>query len=500
MKNKNIKIEYLLMLIYTIETKYLVSINSIRFNEVFTDPDQAIFYTIGKALINGKILYKDIFDHKTPYIYFANALASLLEKNHLGLFIIEVIIMFITLIYVYKISRIYFSNTISIVAAFYIGFILNINSISFGYSRTEAYAIMCLMPAVYIFVKYFEGENIIFNYKSMFVVGILAGITFMTNIRAIILFVPFALALLVKLIINKRNKEILLLFVFGLLGVLASILPYLIYAVVTNSVKDAFYAIVSTNINYAKSTVDTGSGIVETAKILVKEHIAFYMFLLISFISFILLKSNKYLKCSIMASFIIAFIYVTFSNRTYVYYLVILMPFMLSIYYLVIRFFDKKKRDKLNILISTICLALFLVISFVVNKGITNRYINHYRRAVKTNDCAIRYFGDNKDIKVLAYGFLPEVYVYMNKIPDFKYFTTPRLSYNIDSTAYKEQYKYILNKEPDFVVYREENLNTGIPIDMIYQVHSILETSYELLDTIRTNQYEGTFYIYAKKK
>ena len=291
-----------------------------------------------------------------------------------------------------------------------------------------------------------------------------------------------------------------MLFVFALLGVLASILPYLIYAVVTNSVKDAFYAIVSTNINYAKSTVDTGSGIVETATILIKEHIVFYMFLLVSFISFILLKFNKYLKCSIIASFIMAFIYVTFSNRTYVYYLVILMPFTLSIYYLVIKLFDKRKGDKFNIFVSAICLVLFLVISFVVNRGITNRYINHYRRAVKINDCAIRYFGDNKDIKVLAYGFLPEVYVYMSKIPNFKYFMTPRLSYDIDSTVYKEQYKYILNKEPDFVVYREENLNTGIPIDMIYQVHSILETSYELLDTIRTNQYEGTFYIYAKKK
>ena len=97
------KIEYFLIFIYTVLIKFFVSINSIRFSEVFTDPDQAIFYTIGKAITSGKVLYTDIFDHKTPYIYFVNAIASLFDKNHLGLFTIEVIIMFITLIYVYKI-------------------------------------------------------------------------------------------------------------------------------------------------------------------------------------------------------------------------------------------------------------------------------------------------------------------------------------------------------------------------------------------------------------
>lgn len=190
----------------------------------------------------------------------------------------------------------------------------------------------------------------------------------------------------------------------------------------------------------------------------------------------------------------------TFSNRTYVYYLVILFPFMLAIYYLVVRFFDREKDKRFNILVSTIALLIFLAISLFINRGITNRYINHSRRAAKINDCAKEYFGDDKNIKVLSYGFLPEVYVYMNVVPKYKYFMTPRLSYNIDGTAYNEQCKYLLDKDPDLVIYRDENLNTGIPIDMIYQIHNTLETSYELLDVIRTNEYEGTFYIYAKKK
>ena len=87
--------------------------------------------------------------------------------------------------------------------------------------------------------------------------------------------------LFIKLLINKSFKNILGLFIFGVLGLVISILPYLLYAVATNSVSDAIYAIVPTNLNYAKSTVDAGKGVMETAILLIKEHKMFYIFLLL---------------------------------------------------------------------------------------------------------------------------------------------------------------------------------------------------------------------------
>lgn len=525
MKAKIPKIEYLILLVYTILTKFFVSINSIRFSEVFTDPDQAIFYSIGRAILNGKVLYKDVFDHKTPYIYFANAIAALFDKNHLGLFIIEIILMFVTLIYVYKFSRIYFSKTKSLVAALFIGVVLNINYITFGYSRTESYAIAFMMPALYLFSKYFECETSVakeFNAKGMFAIGVLAGLTLMTNIRATILFVPFAMMLMLKLIKEKKCREIALCFVFGLLGVIASIIPYLIYMLVTNSVNEAIYAIFTTNANYVISTVDTGTDVFSTAMFIISENVFFYILLLISFISIIILKFNKYYKVSILLSLIIAFTYVTFSNRTYVYYLVILMPYFLAIYYLIVNFvearttrpygkgarttypYDDKRSSEtrmhdINLVIVVVLAVVCLIFSIAINSGINNRYINHFRRAEKIKVAAKNFFGDKKDLKVLGFGFLPEVYVYMNMIPDYKFFMIPNVSYGIDSTAFEQQYNYLLSRDPDLVVYREYNLNYGVPANMNNQIHYILSTSYELLDTIKTNEYEGIFYIFAKK-
>ena len=118
MDKKFLKIEYILILIYSLVTKFFVSINSIRFNEVFTESDQSIFFSIGKAMLNGKVLYKDVFDHKTPYIYFFNALAAIFEKNHLGLFIIEVCLLSIILIFLYKTARIFVSDVRAFFATF----------------------------------------------------------------------------------------------------------------------------------------------------------------------------------------------------------------------------------------------------------------------------------------------------------------------------------------------------------------------------------------------
>ena len=137
MNRSSNKIEYLILIVYSFITKFFVSINSIRFSEIFTETDQAIFLSIGKAILHGKVLYKDAFDHKTPYIYFFNAVAAIFEKNHLGLFIIEVVLLSLILIFTYKIVSLYVSQIKSFVSALILGIILSIPQITLGYSRTE---------------------------------------------------------------------------------------------------------------------------------------------------------------------------------------------------------------------------------------------------------------------------------------------------------------------------------------------------------------------------
>lgn len=523
MKRESLKIEYLIILLYSVIIKFFMSIYSIRFSEIFTDNDGAIYYVIGKAMMNGKVLYKDIFDHKTPYVFFANAAASIFEKNHLGLFILEIIILSVTLIFTYKFLKLFTTKFRSLIGTFILGILLNIPQITFSYSRTEEYAIAFMMVALYIFAKnYFEikSSDDVTSHSNEYLlpmvwIGVLAGLTFMTNIRAIILFVPFAIMVMIKNIKVKKYLYIVKLFFAGLLGVFLSILPYIIYMIVTDSINDALYAIYTFNVNYLNSAMDSSTDIISQSIFFLKEQSVVYIFVLLSFIALLSLKFDKYLKASIVASYIIVFIYTTFSKRPYPYYLVIFMPYFLSLYFVILNFIDKTCNDKkiknvnnsyrdkmFSTKTSYVAITFFAFVLFgilISYKSLSNRYINNTSRASRINAVIENKFSDKKDLNVLSFGFMPEVYVFTHTIPKYKYFMIPNVSYKIDKTPYMAQYNYIMSMEPDIVVFKSMGFYDSYPQNLTNQINYILSDVYTLEDTIRTNEFDGDIYIFAKK-
>lgn len=71
-------------------------------------PDVNIFFTMGKGLMNGYVPYRDLVDHKGPYLYFAAGIGYLLSPTDFrGYFLFEVISLFFLLLYTYNIIRFY---------------------------------------------------------------------------------------------------------------------------------------------------------------------------------------------------------------------------------------------------------------------------------------------------------------------------------------------------------------------------------------------------------
>ena len=538
-KIESLKSAPLILLCYSIALKFFMSMYSIRFSEVYTDNDGSIYYIIGKAIMHGKVLYKDIFDHKTPYVFFANAAASLLEKNHLGLFILEIAILFVTLLYTYKFAIFFTTKFGSLICAFYFGIILNIPQITFSYSRTEEYAIAFMMVALFLFSKYYflndinshnlneiananktantnKTVNAIAKPKNtyllypMYVIGILAGLTFMTNIRSMILFVPFAISLMIICLREKKYLQLVKLFFAGIIGVVISFAPYIIYMILTDSVKDAYYAIFTFNFNYLNSAINDKNDFVVTVLKFIKEQFIVYIITFASFIALLKLKFDKYLKYAIVTSLIIAFIYITFSKRPYPYYLVIFTPYFLSLYFVLLNVFDKycssKPHTKSEKIIFTqnikivLCFVMFVLFGILISyKGLDNRYKNNLLRSSRINSVVENKFKNKSDLKVLSYGFLPEVYVFTHTIPKYKYFMIPNVAYKVDNIPYDAQYNYIISLDPDLIVFRSKGFYDTLPKIKANQINFILSSEYTIEDTIKTNEYDGDIYIFARK-
>ena len=70
--------------------------------------DSNCFFTVGKALLSGKVLYRDIFEQKGPLIYFLHALAARISyRSFLGMYFFEIFACFIFLYYSAKLFALF---------------------------------------------------------------------------------------------------------------------------------------------------------------------------------------------------------------------------------------------------------------------------------------------------------------------------------------------------------------------------------------------------------
>ncbi|HBV52215.1 MAG TPA: hypothetical protein DEF06_07995, partial [Clostridiales bacterium] len=72
--------------------------------------DQNVFFTVGREILNGKVIYRDLFEHKGPLTYFIHAAAALIsETSFLGVYLIEIVSLTVFLIFAYK-TALFFTN------------------------------------------------------------------------------------------------------------------------------------------------------------------------------------------------------------------------------------------------------------------------------------------------------------------------------------------------------------------------------------------------------
>ena len=528
------------LLIYAFLTKYFVSIYSVRYQRYLTNFDGAIQYMVGREVIRGKVLYKEIFDQKTPYIFFLTGLASLIDYRHIGLFILEVLVLWSDLWFIYKILKLYFSfegndeivdrdegriHLFALFGSIIMAVVLLFQPFNFGYNKTESYAVCFMLPGYYLFAKYFfslhrndnlSNANVLFPPKNMFLIGICAAMAFMTNIRAVTIFAPFAPIIAFILIKNRKWKNLLEVALAGVLGVFITILPYIIYVIVTDSFADMWYALVDANIYYAMENNINHYNIWQN---IVAAHKEFALFLIVLYVAFILIcvaKYDIYLKIGTALSLFVAYSYIMFQNRTSNYYWMTVLPYLLVYYIVIIKLFAKRTKlfyvnewtYKKNYLMNLypICLALIVLVGHAryYRDVLYFSDLDALQKASEFHKSIVTHFGPIKDLKILSYGFNMDVYMYLDARIHYKYFFIPSISYYKDKKAYDAQVSYIEAQDPDVFIYRGDAINSEMPKSEADRLYKLIDDKYYVVDTVKSldmqqNPNDPGYYIMARK-
>ena len=166
--------------------------------------DQGVFFAVAKGLTEGKLAYVDYFDHKGPWLYIILALgleinkliAGSISATFIGNFLIELVTIFLSVLFMYKIARLFANRPISMLAVLVV-FMCNIRLYTASNSEEYIFPLICI--SAYLFLKQLQ-EGI--DNRYAFVMGACGMLTFFVKFNYCILWAVMGIVMFAVMVAN----------------------------------------------------------------------------------------------------------------------------------------------------------------------------------------------------------------------------------------------------------------------------------------------------------
>ncbi|MDE7101469.1 MAG: glycosyltransferase family 39 protein, partial [Bacteroidales bacterium] len=210
--------------------------------------DSAVFKIIGQGILNGKLPYRDLFDHKGPVIFYLNACGLGLAGGKVGLLGLNVLFLAATLYLVYRISRLFSSAKksfwISLLSLLYWAIF------SEGGNLTEGYALPAVALSLYLVLRLCQSPQKTF--AGYFIGLCFAWMLLLRMNDAVMLPGGLFAGFFLYGLIQKRYKQILVATLWFLAGAATLILSFVFYFAAQNALADFWYGNFTFSYLYSK--------------------------------------------------------------------------------------------------------------------------------------------------------------------------------------------------------------------------------------------------------
>lgn len=449
--------------------------------------DSNCFFTVGKSVWFGKVIYKDLFEQKGPLLYFIHSLAYLIShRTFTGVFVFELIAAAFFMFFCWKSIALFSDTRCGILVPFIASIAYSSTSFVLGDSAEE-FCLPFFMYSLYVSTKHLKEESD-FKNSEFFVTGILAGCVLWIKFSLLGFYIGWCIVPIFTYARQKRWKEIIIAFVLVFAGVLLATLPYLIYFGLNRSIKDWLEVYIYDNI-FLYTSDEKGNFLVATLKGLFRFYWRNYFYFFASVLSFIsIIKLCRQNNKTIIAHFITTYIFMSLfiygGGQWYEYYrfdLILISIFaVLPLYDLLIkitRHIVLKKAKVSAVFLS----AVFTSLSFLCAFAITgNKEIMKLKKDDLPQYKFDKIISEYKNPTLLNYGTLDcGFYTVSGIVPSNRFFIKIHVPLKeMDD----EQNRIIKNGTVDFVV-------SKTPIN---------SSKYDLISTAESNikNHHYTFYLY----
>lgn len=468
---KNISYFFLFIVVFIISLIYLDV--SPLYKNMLPDVDSSVFQIMGKGLLENKIIYKDLFDHKGPIVYIINAIATFISDKY-GLFIIEVMIAYIGTIFIYKTARILLNRDFSMIMSILYVFISF--EYFFGGNYTEEYAITFISIAMYYIIKIlYSRKN---NKLNWIMIGITFAITFLIKPTYCSIWAVYGLVQLICSIKDKKIKELIKAIEYMLFGILIITIPIIIYLIVNGAMDSFIDSYFLMNIKYSKSTI-----LKKIQRLIILfvgyKYLIYLILMLISNVVILISKKiNKRTKVFITLFFIISTILTGWAPTAYNHYLIQLAPCFVIEMIMAIYIINEKIKEKnlinckivkelpLKFIYISIIICIMIIISVESVLSIKfMKYKEFSHEDIRNSISEIKNDMDDED-EMLVLGNKSYFYLLFDKVPNCKYFfQIPIIHY--DKKIKDETEKYIIEKRPKIIFYENYYEYIGTDNDIL---------------------------------
>lgn len=214
--------------------------------------DSSFFLLIGREWAAGKVPYRDMFDHKGPFIFLMDAIGWLISGTRYGVIAIQIIFLVVTCYFISKIASLYSQKLHYKILVILVTLTVMTENYVEG-NLTEEYCLPFLCASMYFIVKYLCFEtNEKHSAKSALLYGITSGICLMTRATNAVYVGIASVVIALVLIKNKYYKNVLGNVIFFFVGMMIVVLPFGLYFWLNGSFLQFIDGTIIKNIEYSK--------------------------------------------------------------------------------------------------------------------------------------------------------------------------------------------------------------------------------------------------------
>ena len=403
---------------------YLFSYSTSPLYPYYYGGDSAQFLTMGKAWFLGKIPYRDMFDHKGPFIFFIDMLGYALTggKSTSGVAFLQMLFMFSDLLIIYITARMY---EIKRIPSIFIS-LTSLLAIKYNYidgNTVEEWCLPFLLYSFYLILKYFKQEKSC-NPSNGLVFGLTAAVCLFTRVTNLLPVIFGIIGIFINLLVQKRNKNIwknILSFLVGF-GILA--VPFGIYFAANGCFYEFLNGTIFFNIKYAEKLdawhISTDANGVRA---FLKTYFLHYCIFLS--VIFVWIKKNYSLMLILLCTGL-SEVYIFWNGTGYGQYPLVCLPqFVLLLCEIYTSNTEPEKESKIFQQISFYLAFWFLGVCFYESAAGAKDYGNMYmHQSDRGWEGLMAEIPEEDKESFVAYGdnSFKEIYLLTDTMPCYKYF------------------------------------------------------------------------------